>query len=107
VEKLKTMKERERERKRDVEGLGMRVETCHVCIEREREKKKILCSCADAAWLEKKKKKIMYFNDLVSYISGLLKFWAFPFLGASSHCLNDFMGGLALTIILNILISTF
>ena len=44
MEKLKTVRER------DVEGLGVRVETCHVCIERE----KILCSCAAAAWLEKK-----------------------------------------------------
>ena len=39
----------------------MRVETGHVCIERERERErereKILCSCADAAWLEKKLKK--------------------------------------------------
>ena len=33
-EKLKTVRERERER--DVEGLGMRVETCQVCIEREK-----------------------------------------------------------------------
>ena len=42
------------ERKRDVEGLGVRVETCHVCIERE--KKKILCSCVAAAWLKNKMK---------------------------------------------------
>jgi DTW domain-containing protein YfiP len=53
MEKLKTVRERERER--DVEGLGMRVETCQVCIKRE---KKILCSCAATAWLKKKKKLI-------------------------------------------------
>ena len=69
MEKLKTVRERERER--DVEGLSVRVETCHVCRERE---KKILCSCAVAAWLKKINKLIMYFIDLVGYISRLLKF---------------------------------
>ena len=49
VEKLKTVREK------DVEGLGMRVETCHVCIEREK-------SCAVVRllpWLEKKKKSFL------------------------------------------------
>ena len=42
MEKLKTVRERERER--DVEGLSVRVETCHVC--RERKKNLVqLCGC--------------------------------------------------------------
>jgi hypothetical protein len=54
VEKLKTVRER------DVKGLGVRVETCHVCIERER--KKILYSCAATGCcpVGKKKKIINY-----------------------------------------------
>ena len=42
MEKLKTVRQRERER--DVEGLGVRVEMCHVCIEREKNLVQ-LCGC--------------------------------------------------------------